>query len=182
MKKLIALLLAALMMMSCVALADTTNVAMDLDESITVTMVLPEGYTYAANVGDDGILSMQIIKDEDSLNAAIAVAADGDYDETERLNDLTDAQKAEFAAMFIEDMDEDEPWSIKTTGYGSEVIVIEEAEGEYDLAILVSMYHGYDIVMYVGYQDGRMLTDDDIALAMQFLTDMQFETKIPEAA
>ena len=173
MKKIFALLLAAVMVVcSCAALAETEAYTIEFDDSLSFKVVLPEGYACAENV-ENGVLSAMIFKDEDSLAFAMVIAGDDEYDETARLNDLSDDEKTAFATAMLEDLG-NPTWTISTTGLGTELIVVAEENDEEDLAMMATLYDGCDIVLYVGYADGRTVTADDMAVANQFFTDLEF--------
>ena len=179
MKKLFALLMAAVMLLSaCSALADATVEKIEYDDSMSVSVTVPEGYSFYSVV-EDGVMSVLLTKDADSMGYVMAIAADAYFDESSRLNDLDADEKALLANALTEDMGETE-WTVQTTGYGTEVLVADLDSEDYDMALFVSLYNGYDIMMYASYEDGRVLTEADIAAGMQFITDMQFETVIPE--
>lgn len=177
MKKIVALLMAAaLLLCSFTAMADTTKVVVNYDEGMDITMLLPEGYTANSSVNENGILVMLITKDADSLGVSCVVAADAEYDDAIRLNDLTEEEKAHFASHLFEDLDQ-EAWQITVSGHGTEAIVVDCLDDFYDMGIISSLYYGYGITMCVAYADGRTLTDADYELAMQFFTDLMFEVK-----
>ena len=177
MKKIFALVLAIAMLLCAAAFAEEQNlIRVKYDDSMNIMQLLPEGYKAEADVTDGGILTITVYKDENSLGLVITVAADAELDEAIRLNDLSDEEKAAFAASIIEDVD-DLSWKIMTSGHGTEAVVHELAEDAYDSATIASVYYGYDILMYVGYADGRQLTDADLELAMQFFTDLTFEAQ-----
>ncbi len=180
MKKLLALCMAAVMLLCAVtALADTTEVTINYDDGMDIVQVLPEGYTAEYEVLENGILSVSMLKDENSIGIAMLIAADADHDDTIKLNDLTDDEKKAFAETLFEDLDE-ESWSIMTTGQGTEAIVFKTTEDAYSMAMISTLYYGYDVVMYVSNLDGSELDDEDMALAMQFLTDLTFVVKTVE--
>lgn len=177
MKKLIALMLtAAMLLCSCAALADTTKTVLSYDEGMDITMLVPEGYTLTSNVTEQGVMNIDLIGGENTLNACILVAADADVDDAIRFNDLSDEEKQAFAADLIEDTDATE-WTIMVSGHGTEAVVVDLKEAAYDSAMISSVYYGYGIVMYVAYMDGRELTQADLDQAMQFFTDLNFEAK-----
>ncbi len=177
MKKILALCLAVAMLLCSVsALADAEKVVINYDDGMDITQVLPEGYTADYAVTDEGILWMSLIKDNDSLGILLVVAADPDHDDKVRLNDLTEEEKEAFALTLFEDMDQEE-WSIMVTGQGTEAVVVKTTEDAYAAALISTLYYGYSVVLYVGYPDGRELSDADIETAMQVLTDLTFEVK-----
>ena len=178
MKKLLALCMAAVMLLCAVtALAD--EITINYDEGMDIVQVVPEGYTVDYEILENGILSVTMLKDENSIGIAMLIAADADHDDTIKLNDLTDDEKKAFAEALFEDLDE-ESWSIMTTGQGTEAVVFKTTEDAYSMAMISTLYYGYDVVMYVSNPDGSELDDEDMTLAMQFLTDLSFVVKTVE--
>lgn len=175
MKKFIALLLAAMMLCcACTAFAaDKHNIA--FDESMSFDVVLPEGYTCEEEVVN-GILTALIFKDVNSLSMMMLIAADDDYPEVDRLNSLEEGEKAHYISDMLEDWS-NPTYSIEVTGLGTEVLVIDEQSETNDLMLLATIYDGYDVVMYVGYEDGHAVSADDLAVALQFFTDLDFVKK-----
>lgn len=177
MKKILALCVAVAMLLCSVsALADTTKVVINYDAGMDITQVVPEGYTADYDVAGEGILWMTLTKDDDSLGFVMTIAADAEHDDKIRLNDLTAEEKEAFAHALFEDMDKEE-WSIMETGQGTEAVVVKTTEDAYSAVLVSTLYYGYGIVLYVGYPDGRELSDADVEAAMQILTDLSFEVK-----
>lgn len=178
MKKLIAVLAAAVMLLS-VACAETASgkESIPFDQNLSFEMAFPEGYTYTAFV-DQGVLMIQVSPEElkdDSLVFLIAVGYDSDPEtaSAERMNDLTAEQKDALAQSMLEDIS-GATTEIRATGLGSELILIVDPDAEIGNAELVSIYHGCLLDMYIARMDGSAVTEDDIAVGIQIFTDMDF--------
>lgn len=177
MKKLIALLMVALLLTACTAMADTTKIV-EYDDGLNVTVTLPDGYEMDSFV-EQGVMMSFVSKDEDSLSIMMLVAGDSIHDDVSKLNDLSAEEKEAFVNDLAADM-ANTVYEIKESGHGTEIVVLRDQNEEADLAVLATLYNGYDIIMYVSYADGRAMTDEDMTLAMQFMTDMNFTTELPQ--
>ncbi|MDO4483098.1 MAG: hypothetical protein Q4C54_01300 [Clostridia bacterium] len=178
MKKLIALLLAAVMLMG-VGAACAETMIVEYDKGMDFTMDIPEQFEALTDVTDEGVLFVYMAGKDDNADVPsvlMLVAADDEHDETARLNDLTEDEKKAFAESLFED-DDEKNYEIKTSGHGTEAVVIETMGEGYDSLEISSIYHGYVFHVYYGYADGRDLTDADRELAMQLFTDLNVVIK-----
>ena len=175
MKKIFALILAAAlaatMLFTCTAMAEKVEVV--YDDALTLSMNYPEGYDVTTTNMEGVLMWLMVAQDETAPNFVMMLTVSEEYPELERLNDLTEEELQEMINNLIEDLNNPTA-SVVNTGLGSKVIVIDEQGAEDDLVILESVYHGYDIVMYVGHNDGSTITVADLQAAMQIHTDMDF--------
>ena len=178
MKKFIALLLAAMLMLTAVsAFAESEKDTIPYDESMHFAVVYPEGYEVTVDVDEGYVLCYMLAADESAVNMLMIVAPDNELEDIATINDLSEEEKAELAEGLIEDL-YNPTWEIRTTGLGTEVIVIDEQGAEDDLVTLTALYHGYVVTMYLGHNDGSTVTEEDIALGLQFFTDMDFVSTV----
>ena len=178
MKKLLAVLLALMMVFSLTSVLaeEPEKTVIYFDDGLSFGMLFPEGYEAKSDV-DKGIMTIEITSGNLSEpNFIMIVAPDPDYDEVQRLNDLSDKEIEEFALSMMEDLTSPS-FEIRETGLGSKLIVVNEQNAEYDVVILASVYMGYLLFTYVGHADGSEVTRDDIDLGIQIYTDMDFITK-----
>ncbi|MDO4482989.1 MAG: hypothetical protein Q4C54_00740 [Clostridia bacterium] len=179
MRKLIALLLAAVMMLGAVsALAEGNKMVVEYDQGMDISLIVPENME-AVEVMQNGVLCLILAGKDEADNLPIVVmlvAADDQHDEAVRFNDLTEEEKKAFAAELFED-DAEAPYEILTSGHGTEAVVVEYDVEGIDSLEVSSLYYGYAIHMYYGYADGHQLTDADKDFAMQLFTDLNFEVK-----
>ena len=181
MKKILALILAVAMLCGvCSAFAEAANKDVIVyDDSLSFAFTYPEGYTATATV-EDGILTNMIMPaDATAPGFAMVIAADNALDEYNTLNEVDDETKATFAAAIAEDLN-NATWEVRTTGLGTELIVIDEQDADYDMVIVACLYHGYVLAMYVGNADGSEVSAEAVDTAVQIYTDLEFVNTLAE--
>lgn len=183
MKKIVALLLAAMLIMMTGAALAVEKTRVVFDDQMSFDVLCPEGYEMESFVAEGKLVIALSVKDSgedaaDYLVYAITIArSDSDeYTAIERLNDLAADAKTELMEGLKEDWN-DAVTEIVETGLGTEVILLNENGAVYDSAELFSVYHGYFVDMYITYTDGRELTQADIDTGLQILTDLDFIEK-----
>ena len=173
MKKLFALVLAAMLLFSFAAVAEEARTEIEYDENLSFSLIVPDGYIEDDFV-EEGIMTIVILHDDETKpNFVINIAPDDEFDEVVRLNDMSEEDVNHLIADLTEDLAN--PVSeLRTTAAGTGVIVIDEQNAEYDVATFTTIYHGYVVTMYAGYNDGSTITEEDITLGMQIYSDLEF--------
>ena len=178
MKKLIALLL-ALLMLGSVAFAETTEDVANYEEQdvldFTITMdAIPEGYTMTLveyEFGPVAIFTSDASDVQYEVNVVYSELFDG-Y--TMDLEALTEDEEAEMREMLSAGYSMPS-FTFDKTSHGTDVIIIDEQDADSDYGEIFSIYEGYMITMVVMKND--TLTDEDYALGLQILSDMWFVAK-----
>ena len=184
MKKLIAMMLALVLALSCcAAVAESAEKEftgeLTVNGKFTVKWVAPEGY-YADQVqaGDGGFMILALVPDEANTGKpmmTVSIAPDELLWEVDRLNDLDDATLAQIEATFREE-DEVEI-SYMETAYGTKLMVVKEAKDGVDYVDFYTIYLGYEIELVLTQTEalsGTPITDEQIATVIQFLSDLEF--------
>ena len=193
MKKIIALLvsLALLLGAACFAeeapdeMADTLitedSVSVAVEGKFTVECTIPEGYAYTEDYVDSITYTGVLADPGDPTRPVltIVIAYDDSYD-FNRLNDLDQGQLdawIEYIRSSYAEIYSEVKAQVLETGLGTKVVLFTaEQNGEY-LTELLTVYYGCEIGAYVTCLDeaGNMtaVTDEQISLIMQFLTDMK---------
>ena len=190
MKKIIAWLLCLVMALGCAALAETAEIEysgeLTVPERFTIKWVAPEDYELAGIdagdpewIGDAGFMIAQLVpKDLDSGKPMvnIAIARDELLTEVERLNDLDDEALAKIEATFRDEDTVD--ISYMETSHGTKLMVVRENAGDTEYVDFYTIYMGYEIEMVltrVEALDTAPITDEEIAMVVQFMSDLYFE-------
>lgn len=188
MKKFFAVLLAAVMLLSMTAFAeeieevegiievtDSVEGTLDEDQLLSFDILmdkLPEGYEMI-KVPVDGSLYAFFGNDNADIVYYVSVAPDEMFDGyTMVLADLN-AEEYANAIAYIGAADDfvNPEFSFAKTAYGTDVIIVNEADDDSDDEVeLISIYEGYIITMSIVKNDS--ITDEDIAAALQLLSDM----------
>ena len=97
------------------------------------------------------------------------------FSDKERLNDLTaeevETLKASFTALNEVEFSEME------TSHGTKLLVAKETGEDEDFVDFISLYKGYSIEFVLTYPAGganQTLTDDQIQMCVNFLSDLDF--------
>lgn len=174
MKKLIAILLAALMLFTAAfAAAENGKITVAFDSSLSFSLRCPDNYDMESEYLNGYLFMAFMPKNEADVRFTVVICADEEYDGYERLNDLSDEQLQQFAADMVEDYYNPQV-EIRETGLGSKIVVANEQDTEMDFVQMQSIYHGYFITSYVRHADGSEVTEDEIQKVLDFHTDMDF--------
>lgn len=194
MKKTIAVLLCLMMLFSCAAMAESAAAekesmgSLNVDGAFDLKCAIPEGYTLnVLNNENNSVLAMITSEEEGKPDIYLSIAYNDMYYGVERLNDLDEEATAAIADSFLEE--DDVEISTMTTAYGTELFVIKEIRDEVDFVDFYTIYKGYEIEMIITHvpaddpeaEDAPIVpvTEEEIQLAVQFLSDLDF---VPAAA
>ncbi len=189
MKKVIALAMCMMMLFSLAAYAETAEKesmgVLNVHGAFDLKYALPEAIELAVFLSDEScLIAAAGSYDEAKPALLISIAYNDLYSDVERLNDL-DADS--YVAIMDSFMEEDKvEISVMTTAYGTEVIVVKEADESTDYVVFYTIYKGYEIEMVMTHvmplEEGEEapeelipVTDEEIRMAIQFLSDMDFE-------
>lgn len=177
MKKLFALML-SLMLLACAVMpamaeSDVHKHAIVYDDTMSVQVVIPDGYA-VEEVNANGTLLLILTPIDESKNYyCTLIAPDEDRADVERLNDLDDAAIQAIVDEFCADLN-NPTVSFAETGMGTKLIVIDDNGVENgDTAIVLTVYKGFFLTTYV-FPAGETVTEDELNMAIQFYTDMEF--------
>lgn len=189
MKKTIAVLLCLMMLFSCAAMAESAAAekesmgSLNVDGAFDLKCAIPEGYTLnVLNNENNSVLAMITSEEEGKPDIYLSIAYNDLYYGVERLNDLDEEATAAIADSFLEE--DDVEISTMTTAYGTELFVIKEIRDEVDFVDFYTIYKGYEIEMIITHvpaddpeaEDAPIVpvTEEEIQLAVQFLSDLDF--------
>ncbi len=196
MKKTIAVLLCLMMLFSCAAMAETAAVekesmgSVSVDGAFELKCAIPEGYTLnVLSNENDSVLAMISSEDESKPDLILSIAYNDMYYGVERLNDLDEEARAAIVDSFTEE-DQVEV-SEMTTAYGTKLLVVKENKDQVDFVDFYTIYKGYEVEMVLTHataedpeaEDAEIVpvTEEEIQLAVQFLSDLDFVPDTAEA-
>ena len=181
MKKTIALILAVSLLLCCAA-AHAESAVVPAYKLITVT---PEGYE---SLGEEWInpfiVSLVLNPTAEGKPAIVVVVSYNDA-----FSDITfnsempeeDFNKQVEQLTFNEETGEQLPYTVQETGLGTRVIKITYPEGNTEF---YSIWHGYEVSLHCAnineQNELSPVTEEQAAVIMQFLTDMDFQKIIEE--
>ena len=142
-----------------------------------ITCKLPQDYKLqVVDVRGENIIASVTSEDITKPQMYLSIAYDELYGEVERMNDLSDEELAVLEDSFKE-MDQVEI-EYRQTGLGTKLMVVREVGNGQKFIDILSVYKGYFVEFNMtpnpnaAVQD---LTEEQIQLAIQFLTDVRFE-------
>ena len=176
MKKTVAVLLCAAMLMGCVsALAETANIGtVNVNGAFEARGVLPEGYTMeTTEMENGGLMSVITCEDPAKPTLVLSIMFNEMFAEVEKLNDLDDELIARLESTFTDEYDVD--ISYTETSHGTKLLVAKELNGEFADVYTIYMGHEFEFVLVPTKEGGAdSLTDEQIQLVIEFLSNLEF--------
>jgi len=182
MKKIIALVLSLMMLLTCVAaLAETAETpekedmgVLKMNKAFDIKYNKPgDGYEVNIQTQNDMTIIANIFSSDAKLpRMGLIIAFNDEWAETERLNDVSDEDLEGIKASFLEEYDEIE-FEIKETAYGTKLLIAKVAGGQD--AYVYTIYKGHEIEIHlVPGAEAEALEEADIDRVVTFLSDMDF--------
>lgn len=186
MKKIIALVLALALTLSCyAALAETpakTEIGtIDMAGAFKLQCTLPEGYELNIDQKDNESLIATIISEDPAkLPLFLTIEFEESYYDVKRMNDMPEEELQEIIETFPNY--EEANVSYTETAHGTKVMVVKGSDAQMNYVAFFSIYEGYEIeldLIEMLEEEGAesKLTDELIQKCISFLSDLDF---IPE--
>ena len=183
MKKVVAIILSLAMLLSCAACfaeaAEAAEVAekeelgtVNVNGAFKIQGRIPEGYRLSfLNQNPMYIRCKLISESKEKPGVELTIAYAEDWADTERLNDVSEADLLEIEESFRE---EDEVnIEYRTTAYGTKVMVVTEALEETDFVAVYTIYKGYELE-FVMTPGSNPLTEENTQMLVNFISEMDF--------
>ena len=137
---------------------------------------IPEGYELQfVNMQGSKIVASVLSQDMTKPQMYLTIAYDETYGEVERMNDMTDEELSILEETFKQLNDVN--ISYQETGYGTKLMVVKETGNDDDFVDILAIYKGYFIEFQMTPNPNaadKTLTDDQIAMCVKFLTELDF--------
>ena len=190
MKKIIALLLALALTLSCAAVlaeaAEKTDMGtIDFGGKFVIKGVIPEGYTLVEEEKEDKVfIHAKLVKADDPMAPYldIAIYQEDTYEPGTRLNDVDAETLKEIEESFTEEADVQIEYT--ETGLGTKLMKVTEIGDDPDWIAFYTIYEGYEIELTIKVSEMAVspeLSQDVVDKAVTFLTEMDF-VKVEEPA
>ncbi len=194
MKKLTALLLAAVMLLGCVSAFAEETAAAPLIEKNTegnyeVSFQVPEGFEVAFSKGEEDAYAATI-KSADGLVMGLSVirfATDTQTDEElgtatyNEENGYTDEYLKEMAVGLYGEVFDDYEVAVKATAYGTKLIIVRFNDPESPYAYMHTVWNNYEIGLTVANVDAsgkyNPVADEQIDTAVAFISELWMAEK-----
>lgn len=194
MKKLIALLLAAMMMLGCTAaLAEATTITSE-DGSFSLSFQLPENAKLISGSWVDDNNYMANLMTDDGLFFFLAVSApvpEEEEENEEQLGPVTFSEENGFTDVFMEEMlkelfsDDSDALEIgvKTTAHGTKLGIIRMNDESAPSAYIFTIWNGYEVGLTVVAGDDNgytQITDEQLDKVVDFVSELWMNNKAAE--
>ena len=166
-KKLCALLMAALLLFSCSALAQTEKLVED-SPFFDITLEIPEGAEFLPFVTNG--IAMAHVQQEGMAHVFISVAFSELYE-----GNLADVEESEREALIAAQTKDFGDMTVLpgVTPEGNMYVEFRANSGT-DLGVVWTLYQGYFVQLTLYYENGQPLTDTDRDFMMELLYGMHF--------
>jgi hypothetical protein len=196
MKKLLSVLLTVALLLSCVSVfAESADVAeaveteeapVEVVPAFKLITVIPEGYE---SQGEDWVtpyIVSTVLKPvaEGKPAIMVIVSYNDSYSDVTFNDEMSDEEfNAQIKELVVdEETGEEMPYTVQKTGLGTRVVVIDDPDGFIEF---YSIWHGYEVSLMAANFDAdnnpSNPSEEQIAVIMQYLTDMDFQMIIEEA-
>lgn len=181
MRKMLSVLLAVALLLCCVsAFAESAVVP-----AYKLVTVIPEGYESTGESWiDPFIVTMALKPTAEGKPAVMLVVSYNDaFSDTTFNSEMAENDfKAQIDQLTInEETGEQLAYTVRETGLGTRVVVIDHPDGYTEF---YSIWHGYEVSLHCAnfneQNQPAPLTEEQTAVIMQFLTDMDFQKVIEE--
>ena len=179
MKKILAVLMCVIWAAFCFTAAAETNVKEDftvvsVNGVFNIRGITPEGYQLTDTHNLESMIWASF-KCEDPARPYfdLVISFTEEYAGVDRLNDLSEDEMKE---LVDDDPTLSEKIDIMETDYGTKVMILRSNNPLDDFASFVTIYKGYEVALnlFPGLESTEPLTDEQIAQAMKFLSDLDF--------
>ncbi len=149
---------------------------LNVNGQFTLQCVLPEGYTLQL-VSKMGTRIIAALNPADVTKPVLhlSISFDDTYAGVERMNDLT-AEDLAILERSYTDMNQVEI-SYRETTYGTKLLVVRETGSDTDFVDILTIYKGYFIEFIMTPSTtlaNKTLTDEQVAMCIKFLSDLDF--------
>lgn len=172
MKKILALVLAAVMLCGFAAMAEEVTVSPALKD-----IDVPEGLNFQYFEYGESFGAL-MHNEEETLYYTLIIEYNPEfvdaYGEEATFNTMSE-EDLEFAISELT-FDYAQPRiAMAETGYGTKVIVVDDQGSESEYASLLTIYHGYFVGIYIDRLDGEQITDAQIQDALDIMTSINLD-------
>ncbi len=192
MKKLIAVFLCLAVLLACAAVSAEEAVqpkytigTISINGAFSLKCTIPEGYSVKPLIVDrDHTIANVVSEDPNKPIMTLSVAFDDTYSDVERMNDLSDDDLAILEETFLA-VDPTVELSYGETGLGTRLLIARQSGDDVlNYIDFLSIYKGYFIEFVLtpsSLDDTRKLTDEQLQMCIDFLTDLDFVPVTGEA-
>lgn len=174
MKKILALLMAVVLTLSCVsALAEDAKSIRFVEDSpkFDIEMAIPEGATAVAKDGTDQVNVVEVTM-EGIADVLVTIAGTDVYDDRS-MNDLTE-EEIEALKLIASEQYEEPLLTVDETPSGNKYIHICANSEVSDIDAIFTLYLGYFVQLTQWHEDYAEITEKDFDFMKQLLYNIEF--------
>ena len=149
----------------------------DINGAFSLQCKLAEGYTIqTVKSANDQLVAVVSSEDPSKPVLQLSIAYDEAYANVDRMNDLDEEAFAVLEKTFTDDNPMVEI-TYSDTGLGTRLMIAKQSDSGFDFLDFMSVYKGYfvECVMVPSAEaEERELTDEQIQMCIDFLTDLDF--------
>ena len=173
MKKILAIVLALVLVLTAFACAEENEDEQMFESYYNVEFEVPAGYTFEFDEDLGTVYVGKFIPDDENAVQYLLIISYSEEFNGYTLNDYTEEEFAAAAEALTADYEAPIVGTAET-GMGTKLIIVNDNGGEgSDTAIIVTLYKGYFLTTYI-FPSGEEVTEDELNLAIRFYTDMDF--------
>ena len=180
MKKIISLLLCAILLCGCSALAESAEksdlVTIDINGRFQLKGVVPEGYRFSiTSQSDTAMEGVFTSADPEKPEMSLYISFNEIYANVQRLNDLDEASLEQLRQGFLQD--NNVTFDTAETAMGTKLLVVREVGGDPDFLDFYTIYLGHEIELTLRSRNeasGFALTDAQVQMCISLLSGMEF--------
>ncbi len=184
MKKLFALILCAVMLLSCASLAETAEKeslgTVKVNGAFELKCVIPEGYSKTLlPTAADQVIALFSSEDEDKPRITVSIAYNDSYAADGvalKYNDISEEDVELIRESFLQACDEAE-FQDGETAHGTKLLLVKGKLGEEQFMDVYTIYNAYEIEIIATYGEdgeGKTLSEDQMQKMIDFVSDLDF--------
>lgn len=172
MKKFFAVLLAVLMLPVFALAEEAQSVTVKVDDKLSITVNVPDGYAFDQTWYGDVLYAQMKPEEEGKLLMVLSLGYSEEYADRS-INDLSDEELDSLIAVSVSDF-ANPTYTLSETAEGTKLIIIDENSENDEYAEIFTVYQGYFIGLLLEPAGDAQVSQEELDLAVQFLSDMQF--------
>lgn len=172
MKKFFAVLLAVMLLPVFAMAEEAQPAAVKVNDTLSIEVVIPDGYTYDQAWYGDVFYGELTPQEEGKLLMVLSLGYSEEYADRS-INDLSDEELDSLIAVSISDF-ANPTYTLSETTEGTKLIVVDENSEHDEYAEVFTVYQGYFIGLLLEPAGDAQVSQEELDMAIQFLSDMQF--------
>lgn len=172
MKKFFAVLLAVLMLPVFALAEEAQSVTVKVNDTLSIEVVIPDGYSLDQEWYGD-VFYVQMNPDEEGkLLMVLSLGYSEEYADRS-INDLSDEELETLISVSMSDF-ANPTYTLSETAEGTKLIIVDENSEHDEYAEVFTVYQGYFIGLLLEPAGDVQVSQEELDMAVQFLSDMQF--------